>query len=66
MAHRSLAQVWLWHERTPELAVILLSVCEFDLILFTLPSTPGAVARLVHAIAETALGQPLLTAGLHT
>ena len=57
------AQVWLWHERTPELALTLLAVCEFDLILFTLPSLPRTAARLVHAIAETALGTSLLLLG---
>ncbi len=60
MARRSLAQVWLWHERTPELALTLLQVCDFDLILFTIPSAAGAAVRLVHAIAETAIGRPLL------
>jgi len=60
VARPTLAQVWLWHERTPELALTLLSVCEFDLILFTLPSAPSAAARLVNAIAETALGRSLL------
>lgn len=63
VAWREPARVWLWHERTPQLALTLLSGCEFDLILFTLPSLPTAAARLVHAIAETALGTCLLLLG---
>ena len=63
LSRRASAQVWLWHERTPELALTLLSVCEFDLILFAVPSLPSTAVRLVHAIAETALGTSLLVLG---
>jgi len=53
-------RVWLWHERTPALALTLLSLCEFDLIVVTLRTPRGLASRLVHALAETALGSSLL------
>lgn len=57
---RGVGRVWLHSERAPELAVALLAGSEFDLIVLALPGTPSRAARAVHAIAETALGTPLL------